>query len=162
MANSVHLGWAVLLALALLQGCASGEKKNRTTALGRTIVAVYTEVEGVSFSTNGAPYARFTDFIDREECFVLSLDEVTKIIDSLDREGFFKEKNREIVGKSRKVPPAQFRICVASPGRSKECLFLCEKGLNVPAKLREIFSVLPLPRQPAALERFFALNKQCD
>jgi hypothetical protein len=66
------------------------------------------------------------------------------------------------VGKSRKVPPAQFRICVASPGRSKECLFLCEKGLNVPAKFREILSVLPLPQQPAALVRFFALNKQCD
>ncbi|MBI3854213.1 MAG: hypothetical protein HY293_00830 [Planctomycetes bacterium] len=153
----------LLLGLSILQACAPGEKRGRgPSLLGRTIVALYTEVEGVSFSTDGEPYARFTDFIDREECRRLTLDEVTKIIDSLEREGFFKESNRALTGRSRSQPPAQFRICVASPGRSKECLFLCEKSLNVPLRYREIFETLPMSVKPAALERWLSLNQHCE
>jgi hypothetical protein len=109
MTTGARLGSAGLLALARLQGCAAGEKRSRTPSLGRSVVAVNSEIEGVSFSTDGAPYARFTDFIDREECLVLSVDEVARIIDHLEREGFFKEKNRGIAGEvpqgaSRAVP----------------------------------------------------------
>jgi hypothetical protein len=71
------------LALALLLGCGPGERRRTSSSMGRSVVAIYTEVEGVSFSTDGAPYARFTDFIEREECVKVSLDEVLKLIDRL-------------------------------------------------------------------------------
>lgn len=151
----------MVLSLSLLQGC-SGEKRKYGSTLGRTVVAIYTEVEGVSFSTDGAPYARFTDFIEREECLKFTKDEVIKIIDGLEREGFFKEKNRHFSRTTRETLPAQFRICIASPERSKEVMFLCEKGSNVPARYREIFAKFPLEAMPPAMQRWLKMNETAD
>jgi len=153
------LGLALLAALA---GCQSAEKSRPPSKPGQTVVAVYTDIDGVSFSSDGATYARFTDFLEREENVRVTPGQLSSLVDALDREGFFKEKNRELAGKSRQVAPAIFRICVAAPGRSKECVFLCESGANVPARYREIFSTLPLQRIPASLDRFLKMNGQCD
>lgn len=153
---------AAVLLLALAAGCAPGEKRRTPSALGRTVVAIYTEVEGVSFSTDGEPYARFTDFIDREECIRMSLEDITKIIDSLEREGFFKEESRKLKGVSRVKPPMQFRICIASPEKSKECLFLSALDQNVPPKLRDVLAAIPMSQRPSALEKFLLLNREID
>jgi hypothetical protein len=150
------------LSLALLQACGPGEKRKYGSATARTVVAIYTDVEGVSFSTDGLPYARFTDFIEREECLTFSRDEILKIIDGLEREGFFKEKNRHFSRTTRDTLPVQIRICVASPERSKEVMFLCEKGSNVPVRYREVFAKFPMGSHPQALQRWMKTSELVD
>jgi hypothetical protein len=161
MTAGLRVGAAGIAILGILQGCVSGESPAPARA-GRIVVAVYTDVDGASFSTDGNVYARYTDFLDREECVRLSAGELTSLVASLDRTGFFAEIPRVPSRKTPSVPRAAFRICVASPGRSGECVFFCDKGLNVPAKYREIFAGLALPQRPAALDRFLKLNAECD
>lgn len=164
MAIPLRAGAIGLAILALLQSCQPGEKRRARSPspAARIVVAVYTEVDGVSFSTDGSPYARFTDFLEREQCIRLTETEMGTLVDALQREGFFRETDRVLTGKARSASPAVFRICVAAPGRSKECVFLCEHGLQVPAPYRDIFSTLPIPRIPGPLDRFLQLNVQCD
>ena len=152
--------WSVLLLLAAAAGCAGDRRPAEKT--GRTVVAVYTDVDGVCFSADGANYARFTDFLEREENVALTSAQLQNLVEALEREGLFREKNRAQSPKSREVPPAIFRICVVAPGRSKECVLLCEAGSQVPAKYREILKGLPLTRIPAALARFLDLNQHCE
>jgi len=153
----------VLLGCALLAapGCQAGEKRPQERP-GRTIVALYTDIDGVSFSTDGAPYSRYTDFLEREETVQLTAVQLANLLDALEREGFFREQGRRPSTKGRPVPEAIFRICVASPTNSRECVFLFEKGANVPARYREIFATLPIARRPAALDRFLKMNGQLD
>lgn len=151
---------AALALLAVLAGCA-GERRQPGRP-GRSVVAVYTDVDGVSFSSDGSNYARYTDFLEREENVELAPAQVANLIDALERQGFFKEGPLERSPKARSVPPAVFRICVASPGRAKEVVFLCEAGSQVPKKYREIFSNLPLMKVPYALDKFLKLNETCD
>ena len=157
----IRFGGMGILILGALQGCFPGESPSPARA-GRTVVAVYTDVDGVSFSTDGSVYARYTDFLDREECVRLSAGELSSLVAALDRTGFFAETPRVPSRKLPTVPRAAFRICVASPGLNGECVFFCDKGLNVPAKYREVFSSLALSSRPAALERFLKLNRECD
>lgn len=161
-----RLDWAPMrraaILLALLAGCAPGERRPAPPGPGRTVVAIYTEVEGVSFSTDGEPYARFTDFIDREECIRMSREEVMKIVDALEREGLFKEENRKLKGVSRVKPPVQFRICIASPEKTKEILFLCALDQNVPDRYRQVLAGIPMSARPPTLEKFLLLNKDMD
>jgi hypothetical protein len=151
---------AVLALAALLGGCA-GDRRQPVHP-GRSVIAVYTDVDGVSFSADGANYARYTDFLEREENVALSQVQVMNLIDALERQGFFREGAPVMSSKSRSVPPAAFRICVASPGRSKEAVYFCETGSQVPVKYREIFSNLPLAKVPYALDKFLKLNQTCD
>lgn len=171
-AESCTLDWSAMkmparrvllaaLVLAVLQGCYPGESPAPARA-GRTVVAVYTDVDGVSFSTDGNVYARYTDFLDREDCVRLTAGELASLVASLQRTGFFSEAPRIPSRTAPNVPPAAFRICVASPGLNGECVFFADKGLNVPAKYRDIFAGLALQFRPPGLERFLKLNQEAD
>lgn len=154
-------GAAVLLLAATIAGCA-GDRRPSSPG-GRIVIAVYTDIDGVCFSSDGSNYARFTDFLEREENVSLSPAQMSNLLEALDRQGFFKEKNRELTAAGRSATPSVFRVCVAAPGgKSKECVFYHEAGSQVPLKYREIFRNLPLAQVPKALERFLQLNQQCD
>jgi hypothetical protein len=140
MTAGLRFGAAGIAILGILQGCVSGESPAPAGA-GRIVVAVYTDVDGASFSTDGNVYARYTDFLDHEECVRLSGGELTSLVAALDRTGFFAE---------------------TPPGRSGECVFFCDRGLNVPAKYRENFAGLSLSQRPPALARFLTLKAECD
>src|SRR5438309_5663286 len=97
-----------LALLAVLAGCATGDRSRPPLRLGRTVVAVYTDIDGVSFSTDGSNYARFTDFLEREENVPLTPAQLSNLVDALEREGFFREKSRELSRKGGSVAPAVF------------------------------------------------------